>query len=117
MWLFFPFGFISVVQKSSDPKGTLCLRARDAKSLDNLRVKLPALGPTIETFGTDYPFRAKVDAAAFGDFVGDYLATLMVENFKDSASAEHGDAYHDACFDVWHAMQGIAPRRAYAGRN
>lgn len=117
MWLFFPFGFVSVVQKSSDPAGILCVRARDAKSLDALRAQCPALGPTIETWGTDYPFRAMVNAAEFGAFVGDYLARLDVENFKDSATEQHGHAYHDACFGVWEVMQHIAPRPAYAVRS
>ena len=114
MWLFFPFGFVSVVQKPSDPKGVLCVRARDRKSLEQLGRQMSALGPIEETWGTDYPFRARVDGLEFGRFVSAYLAGLDVPNFKDAATEQHGVAYHDACFDVWEAMTRIAPRKPYA---
>ena len=113
MWLFFPFGFVSVVQKHSDPKGVLCVRARDRKSLEQLGRQMSALGPIEETWGTDYPFRARVDGLEFGRFVSHYLANLDVPNFKHAASEQHGFAYHDACYDVWEVMTHIAPRPPY----
>jgi hypothetical protein len=109
MWLFFPFGFISVVHKDGDPADVLCVRARDALSLDNVRARCPSLGPTLAGGGTDYPFRAYVDALDFGVFVGNYAASIDFSNFKAQTTREHSNAYHDACMAVWGAMHRISP--------
>lgn len=109
MWLFFPFGFVSVVHKDGDPADVLCVRARDARSLDNLRDLFPALGPTVAGGGTDYPFRAYANALDLGAFVGDYVASIDFSNFKAQTTKQHGNAYHDACMSVWGAMHRISP--------
>ena len=110
MWLFFPFAFVSAVHKPGDAPGVLCVRARDALSLDNVRARCPALGPTIADTGTDYPFRAYVDATAFGAFVGAYIGTIDFNNFKGETTKQHGNVYHDACMEVWHAMLRLTPK-------
>lgn len=115
MWLFFPFGFISVVHKDGDPADVLCVRARDALSLDNVRERCPALGPTLAGGGTDYPFRAYVDAGAFGAFMAAYTASIDFSNFKDQTTRQHGHAYHDACMSVWGVMHRISPGRGAVG--
>ena len=115
MWLFFPFGFISVVHKDGDPLDVLCVRARDALSLDNVRDRCPALGPTLSGGGTDYPFRAYVNAGAFGAFVGAYAASIDFSNFKAQTTAQHGHAYHDACMSVWGVMHRVSPGRQTIG--
>ena len=111
MWLFFPFGFVSAVHKPGDAPGVLCVRARDEQSLNNVRARCPALGPTISDVGTDYPFRAYVDAAAFGVFVAAYIGSIDFSNFKDAATKQHGRVYHDACMSVWSAMHRLSPVR------
>jgi hypothetical protein len=107
MWLFFPFGFVSAVHKPGDAPGVLCVRARDELSLDNVRARCPALGPTIADTGTDYPFRAYVQADAFGAFVGAYIGSIDFNNFKDEATRQHGHRFHDACMKVWSAMHDL----------
>jgi len=115
MWLFFPFGFVSIVHKDGDPVDVLCVRARDALSLDNVRERCPALGPTLAGGGTDYPFRAYVDAAAFGAFMAAYTASIDFSNFKAQTTAQHGNAYHDACMSVWGVMHRVSPARQTVG--
>jgi hypothetical protein len=110
MWLFFPFAFVSAVHKPGDAPGVLCVRARDALSLDNVSARCPALGPTVADTGTDYPFRAYVDATAFGEFVGAYIGTIDFNNFKGETTKQHGNVYHDACMEVWHAMLRLTPK-------
>ena len=110
MWLFFPFGFVSVVHKPGDAPGVLCVRARDEQSLDNVRERCPALGPTVAGGGTDYPFRAYVDAAAFGAFVGAFIGSIDFNNFKGETTRQHGRAYHDACMTVWGTMHRLSQR-------
>jgi hypothetical protein len=107
MWLFFDFSFVSVVQKPWDRPGTLCIRARDRRSLDEVRARCPSPGPTIEVDDADYRFRAPVSAAAFGLFVGAHLAELRVENFKDAAECSRGRRFHDAGAQVWSVMRGL----------
>jgi hypothetical protein len=116
MWLFFPFAFISVVHKPGDAPNLLCVRARDEKSLDNVRARCPELGPTLAGGGTDYPFRAYVDRAAFGDFVAAYIDCIDFDNFKAQTTRQHGNVYHDACMAVWHAMLRLTPLRRNTGR-
>jgi len=111
MWLFFPFGFISVVHKDGDPVDVLCVRARDALSLDNLRARCPALGPNVADVGTDYPFRAYVNSRDFGAFMAAYTASIDFSNFKDQTTKQHGRDYHDACMSVWGTMHRISPQR------
>ena len=115
MWLFFPFAFVSAVHKPGDAPGVLCVRARDEQSLDNVRARCPALGPTIADKGTDYPFRAYVDATAFGEFVGRYIGTIDFNNFKGETEKQHSRRYHDACMEVWHAMLRLTPLRRKDG--
>jgi hypothetical protein len=115
MWLFFPFAFISVVHKPGDPLDLLCVRARDALSLDNVRARCPSLGPTITGSGTDYPFRAYVNAADFGAFVGAYAASINFSNFTAETTRQHGLNYHDACMSVWGVMHRVSPGRTPAG--
>lgn len=116
MWLFFPFGFVSIVHKPGDEPGVLCVRARDALSLDNVRERCPTLGPTLSGGGTDYPFRAYVNASDFGTFMAAYVASIDFGNFKDQTTAQHGHAYHDACMSVWGAMLRLSPGRGAVGR-
>jgi hypothetical protein len=111
MWLFLPFGFISVVHKPDDAPGTLSIRARDAVALDNLRRECPDLGPTIEGGGTDYPFRAHVDALAFGCWLGAFASQIDFGNFKAQTTKRHGRTYHDACMTVWSTMHRMSPAR------
>jgi hypothetical protein len=111
MWLFFPFGFVSVVYKPGDEPGVLCVRARDALSLDNVRARCPTLGPTLAGGGTDYPFRAYVNGADFGAFVAAYTESIDFGNFKDQTTRQHGVPYHDACMSVWGAMLRLTPPR------
>jgi hypothetical protein len=115
MWLFFPFGFVSVVHKPGDEPGVLCVRARDALSLDNVRARCPTLGPTLSGGGTDYPFRAYVNATDFGAFMADYTASIDFGNFKDQTTRQHGRDYHDACMSVWGAMLRISPPQRFGG--
>jgi hypothetical protein len=67
-----PEGFYSVVQKPGD--GDLCVRARD---LDRLRdAYMSGLGPTKETPGHDYRYRAWISRDALAEGLAALAQTL-----------------------------------------
>src|SRR3954447_630412 len=84
MWWLIPEGFYSIVQKEGEVD--LCIRARDRVDLDRLRdAYMPGLGPTKETPGGDYRYRAWVSRDAFADGLAAFARSLDYPNFKDEA--------------------------------
>lgn len=103
MWIFTTIGFFSIVQK----RGTtyLTVRARAKGDLDALRDRyLPSLSPTSSKGGTDYPWRATVDHAAFAAAMKQMVLDVSYDNFKNAVAARQGRARAHAYHEVWAAL-------------
>ena len=112
MWLLIPEGFYSVVQKPGETD--LCVRARDRADLDRLReTYMPGLGPTKETPGHDYRYRARVSRDALADGLGKIARGLDYSNFKSEVGRRdpgRAGLYHE----VWHTLGNIQPGGPYS---
>lgn len=103
MWVMTNFGFISIVRRPSwdvaagDPR-VMQVRARDAKTLRQLRKLMPALGPTVSTPARDYQFRAFCTSDELVAGMARLGESITYDNFKNSV----GDRkLHDLCFKMW----------------
>jgi hypothetical protein len=112
MWLLIPEGFYSIVQKPGDVE--LCVRARDRVDLDRLReTYMPGLGPTKETPGHDYRYRAWVSREALAEGLAAVARDLAYSNFKSEVGRrepERAQVYHK----VWSDLGEIQPGGAYS---
>ncbi len=105
MWLFTTSGFYSIVEKPWDRKtGTLTVRARVAADLDRLRADaLPALGPTVESPGADYRFRAQAPREAVALAMARLARDLDYDNFKSAVGRAQGREREHLYHGVWSA--------------
>ena len=106
MWLFTPDGFYSVVDKHDEwHPGQLCVRARAAEDLANLRGGfLPKLGETIVGAGTDYPYRAWAPREDVAAWVSSQVMTLDYSNFKNEVARVQGRERAHIYGGVWTQM-------------
>ncbi len=106
MWLFTNIGFFSVVRKPRETR--LTVRARVASDLDALRAQyLPELGPTVEGAGTDYRFRARVDAADLARATAAMIEGISYSNFKSEVRRAQGPEREATYHRVWDEMLGV----------
>ena len=106
MWIAHPDGFFSVVRKPGDSQ--LTVRSRVRVDLERLREQwLPELGPTRAGEGSDYPYRASVDAAAFGRGLATMGAAIDYDNFKNEVKRRQGSARAGAYGKVWSVLHGL----------
>lgn len=106
MWLMTTIGFFSVVQKPGT--SFLTVRARARGDLENLRSRyLPELSATISKAGTDYPFRATVSHADFGNAVTKIVQDITYTNFKDEVAVQQGEQRSKRYAKVWAALQDL----------
>jgi hypothetical protein len=110
MWVFFPFGFFSIVAKPDNAPDELTVRARSRVDLAALIGQLPArrLDPYVIlwTPENDYPFRIVTTrrelAVVLEAFV---LDELHYDNFKSEVARVTGTARVRPLHDVWEAMR------------
>ncbi len=133
MWLFLPFGFYSIVDKSPTTTHNIktysreqcighfnysreeyvCVRSRDKQSLENLIEKVNACQFTvaytdiIDNQGSDYQFRMWVLRDTIGMFASAYLKDLNYSNFKNKS--EH--KYHSVFSRVWGVLWDLVASR------
>ena len=96
MWLFTSKGMISVVSHR-EHSDHLMIRARSKYHLD-------AQFPSHEILFTpeaDYPFRIIITRKQFCKFIGNYIAEMSYDNFKNSINEV---PYRDHCGKVWSTM-------------
>ena len=106
MWLFTNIGFFSVVRKPRETQ--LTVRARVASDLDALRTQyLPELGPTVENAGTDYRFRARVEAADLARATAAMVNDITYSNFKSEVRRAQGPERETTYHRVWDEMLGV----------
>lgn len=104
MWLFTTFGFFSIVQKTEGD--LLTVRARFRVDLDRLRDRyLPALSPTEDHTGTDYPYRARARRADLAEAVRQVTAGIDYSNFKDAVGQQLGGTREELYMGVWEILQ------------
>lgn len=103
MWLITTIGFFSVVQKPGDT--ILTVRARVADDLDRLREQyMPTLSATRANEGTDYPYRATIDHAAFAQGLAQLTQAIDYSNFKDEVARALGHRRAHIYHKVWHSL-------------
>lgn len=100
MWIFMSDAMLSIVADRNNPK-RLLVRAR--KEIDIKRV----FGSSVKVKRTpkaDYAFRVSLDRGIVLEQIGEHLANIEYDNFKDSVSK--GDrARHNAYLRCWYAMR------------
>lgn len=105
MWIFTPFGFLSVVSDRNDPK-KLLIRARARVDLENFKnLYCKRLGQIENSPRADYPFRARVGRVAFTYAMGRVIQDLLYPNFKSAVTAKQGDVRHNVYMQVWSVMR------------
>jgi 8-oxo-dGTP pyrophosphatase MutT (NUDIX family) len=106
MWILTTIGFFSVVRKPGD--SVLTVRARSAGDLDRLRAQfMPALSATVTGAGTDYPVRATISPAAFGQNLAKMGESIDYSNFKNAVAKHMGKPRAALYSQVWSTLQGI----------
>ena len=112
MWLLIPEGFYSIVHKPEEDD--LCVRARDRGDLDRLReVYMPGLGPTTETPGHDYRYRAWISREALSDGLTAIASSLDYPNFKSEVTRRDPERAH-LYSRVWNTLGSIQPGGPYS---
>jgi hypothetical protein len=112
MWILSRYGFFSIVEKPEDrARGTLTVRARVREDLDELREHMMAsLGPTTETTGTDYRFRAIAPRADVANALAQLAADIDYSNFKDEVERRQGTQRADVYAQVWSCLLPLQRR-------
>jgi hypothetical protein len=111
VWLLIPEGFYSIVEKPGD--ADLCARARDRGDLDRLReAYMPALGPTTETPGRDYRYRAWISREALAEGLAAVARGLSYSNFRSEVGGRDRERAH-LYSRVWSTLGAIQPGGPY----
>jgi hypothetical protein len=103
MWVMTNFGFISIVRRPAsdiavgDPR-VMQVRARDAKTLRQLRKLMPTLSPMVSTPDRDYQYRAFCTSDELVAGMARLGETITYDNFKDSVRDRK---LHDLCIKMW----------------
>lgn len=113
MWIVTTFGFFSVVQKPGED--VLSVRARVREDLERLRERLPALGPTEEGGGADYPYRARVPHAELARAMAELTRGIDYANFEHEVAERLGPARSHVYGKVWRALLQLRELDAPAG--
>ena len=109
MWLITNFGFFSVVEKQEDQgKGTLTIRARSKKDLENLKKKyLPAMGNIRTDERADYRYRATSPREDIVKAFAQAIQDINYSNFKDEVSKKQGYPRANVYGWVWDSLYTI----------
>lgn len=113
MWVMTPGGFVSIVEKWSDRgRGTLTVRSRDARSLNEFAMAAGRASRKYRTKQeTDYPYRDTFSRAEVGVALLALVADVTYTNFKNEAMARRGKGYASALGRVWTDLLDLTPRR------
>ena len=92
----------------------LTVRARAKGDLENLRDLLTdqdgEVEPYKERFGTDYPWRIRVERAAWVRVAGELAAEIDYSNFKDTVKARQGAKRAGVYSRIWGVLLGLEAR-------
>jgi hypothetical protein len=108
VWLITKRGFYSAVQKKTDPDVLLSIRARSRKDLENLKDLLPKGTKIVESKGTDYRWRVKIQRKDWIVICARLAAEVDYHNFKDEVKHQPGGAQRASILmSVWSALGRI----------
>ena len=112
MWIFTPFGFFSIVQKTHDASDQLTIRGRVRADLENLVSHLPSASVIREDRDADYRFRITADKDDLAYVMARLVVDLDYDNFKNQVAKEQG---HDraVCYgQVWSTLYELQSSEA-----
>ena len=113
MWLMTDTGFYSATFKD----GQIQVRARDAADLDRLRDRYaPELGPNIETFLADYPYRALLAADQWGTVCSRIGSNIRYDNFKSEVGRVMGHERASIYSRIWGILWDVETPETTAAR-
>lgn len=102
MWIFTPFGFLSIVDKGGDGT-TLLVRGRRKGEIEAIFPEAQ-----VETSPrNDYLYRARISRERVAEAVTEMIRNTTYSNFK---AAIPDAAYHHACMEVWEVMHRYQSR-------
>jgi len=106
MWIFLPFGFLSVVQHRDKPD-TVLVRARAEQDLEAFRARghCPSMTDTKYLEWADYPYRAEVLKVEFAQAMFEISMTMDWTNFKSAVGHAPGDERSGVYMDIWCKMK------------
>jgi hypothetical protein len=117
MWIFTRYGFVSAACASKPDgtidTGTIMLRARSRKHLENLQARFPdtelAKATILDSAGTDYRYRAILPKKEWAILLSELAMEQSWSNFKNEAGRyarfnKESNGYIDALHDVWSVM-------------
>lgn len=118
MWVFTPFGFVSVVAHR-DREGFLVVRGRVEADVRAFRDRVShrlhqkdECSDVVSTPGADYPFRFECSRRMLSWALAQFVEEdLDYDNFKNEVARVQGRARAHAYCDVWGVMRELeAPR-------
>jgi hypothetical protein len=109
MWLMTTVGFFSIVRKRGDT--VLTVRARARADLEALRDEyLTSLGPITVGGGSDYPYRARIDAKDLAGAIGRIIEDIDYANFKIAVGERQGPERAHVYGEIWNALRKLTPK-------
>lgn len=117
MWIFLPYGFLSIVHKAQDEDDDyLTVRARNRKTLVRFCERADVdteLNPIIgqEAWPSDYPYRVRVHRKVVSDWVVREIEDLTWSNFKNEAKRVGGAVYENVLHKVWSSCLQLTPQQ------
>ncbi len=119
MWLYTPFGFISVVQHR-EHEDMLLVRARTEAHLTAvLAAYLPTNPYEIEhTPKADYAWRTTLHRKEFAELLANAVADIVYDNFKHAAAAKkpYDEPYMECLHDTWMHARDMQHDEPFGGQ-
>jgi hypothetical protein len=117
MWLITKFGFFSVVEKPSDQgEGSLTIRARSKKDLENLKKNyLPEMSEIETSDNTDYKYRATAPREYIAEAFMQAIQDIHYSNFKDEVKKKQGHGRASVYGWVWDSLYTIQTEEKLRG--
>lgn len=108
MWLFTKVGFFSAVQGKKDGKAdphVVVIRSRISGDLEALKkAYMYKLGPTLQSEGTDYPYRAVISKKEYAKGLERMGRDVDYDNFKSMITRVQGLPREQLYARVWSIM-------------
>lgn len=108
MWICLNNAFLSIVSKECGPS-ELLVRARRPGDIERVFPE----AKVVESFGTDYQFRAVLPRARVGEALAACAEGINYDNFKGSTKDRR---LHDAYAGFWGMHARLQPNPPYSAR-
>lgn len=109
MWVIASCGFFTAVVTPDDQvEGMVTVRVRLSADMDGLRQKyMPALGPTLEKYGRDYPYSARISRGEFAEGMKRIALGLDYPDFQAMVLEEEGANRARVYGKVWRDLMEL----------